>query len=40
MIQRGIGANAGSTKASGVHRHGDKDRMGSTTGFRIVLYVL
>lgn len=40
MVQRGIGANAGSNKAAGVHRHGDKDAVGSVGGFRIVLYVL
>ena len=40
LIQRGIGANAGSNKAAGVHRHGDdKNLSGAEVGFRVVLYI-
>ena len=40
LIQRGIGANAGSNKAAGVHRHGDDKNFGSgEVGFRVVLYI-
>ena len=39
VIQRGIGANAGSNKAAGVHRHGNTDTSGIMMGFRIVLYI-
>lgn len=40
MIQRGVGVNAGSNKAAGVHRHGDRDTQGPEKGFRTVLYIL
>ncbi len=40
IIQRGIGANAASNKAAGVHRHGNDDVSGIEMGFRTVLYIL